>query len=116
MAKKRKPEISKEVKTLIDGFAKSLLSKVEGKVLLPSVIEYLMEKLGYLGSPEINPVVVAGKSAEKLVIGHSSKSFANDRSAKRGCRYFMVNGMPYYLINDLIEHFTQNPVETTDGK
>jgi len=112
MPKKVKPEIPKETKVLIEKFARSLSTQGDGKVLLPACIGYLLEKLGYPGSPEINPIVVAGKSAEKLVIGHSSKSFANDRSAKRGCRYFMVNGMPYYLVADLVEHFTKNPVET----
>ncbi len=115
MPKKGKSKIPKEVQALINGFTRSLSEQVEGNVLLPSVIEFLLEELGYPGSPGINPVVVAGKSAEKLVIGHSSKSFANDRSAKRGCRYFMVDGMPYYLVSDLIEHFTQNPVKTINN-
>ena len=111
MSKKGKLKIPIEAKTLIDEFATSL-SMVDSKVLLTPTIEYLIEKLGYPGSPEITPLFVAGKSAGKLVIGHSSKSFANDRSLKRGCRYFMVDGMPYYLVSDLIEHYTQNPVET----
>ena len=113
MPKKQKQKIPQEVKTLIDEFAKSL-STFDSKVPLPSAIGYLLETLGYPGSPEINPVVVAGKSAEKLIVGYSSKSFANDRSLKRGCRYFMVGSRPYYLVADLIDHFTQNPVETTN--
>lgn len=111
MSKKRKQKIPKEIEALIDEFAKSL-SSVDGKVPLPPAIEYLMDRLGYLGSPWVNPVVVAGKSAEKLIVGYSSKSFANDRSLKRGCRYFMVGSRPYYLVADLIDHFTKNPVET----
>ena len=111
MLKKKKQKIPKEVKTLIDEFAKSL-STFDSKVPLPSAIGYLLETLGYLGSSEINPIVVAGKSAGKVVLGYSSKSFANDRSLKRGCRYFMVGSRPYYLDADLIAHFTKNPVET----
>ena len=72
-----------------------------------------MIKIGYPVSPEISPLFVAGKSAPKLIVGHSAKSFANDRSLKRGCRYFMVDGMPFYSVSDLIAHYTQNPVETT---
>ena len=44
MSKKKKTEIPKEVKALIDEFAKSL-SSVNGKVPLPPAIEYLMEKI-----------------------------------------------------------------------
>ena len=67
MPKKQKQKIPQEVKTLIDEFAKSL-STFDSKVPLPSAIGYLLETLGYPGSPEINPVVVAGKSAEKLIV------------------------------------------------
>jgi|JYMV01.1.fsa_nt_gi hypothetical protein len=112
MLKKKKQKIPKEVKTLIDEFARSL-STVDGKVPLPPAIEYLIKKIGYPASPEISPLFVAGKSAPKLIVGHSAKSFANDRSLKRGCRYFMVDGMPFYSVSDLIAHYTQNPVETT---
>ena len=62
---------------------------------------------------ETQPIVVAGKNVEKIIDGYTSKTAANDRSGKRGCRYFMRNGRPYYLVQDLIDHFTQNPVETT---
>jgi len=58
MPKKQKQKIPQEVKTLIDEFAKSL-STFDSKVPLPSAIGYLLETLGYPGSPEINPVVVA---------------------------------------------------------
>lgn len=116
MPKKQKQKIPKEVETIIDKFAKSLLEEIEGKVLLPPAIQYLMEKLGYPASPEINPLFVAGKSAPKLIVGHSAKSFANDRSLKRGCRYFMVGSRPYYLVSDLVDHFTQNPVETFNNE
>jgi hypothetical protein len=114
--KKEFLEISKEVETLIHKFAHSLSEKVEGKVLLPPVIEYLMEKLGCPGNSEVNPLIIAGKDIEKVVIGYSSKTAANDRSRKVGPRYFMRGGRPYYLVQDLIEHFTQNPVETLNDE
>ena len=62
----------------------------------------------------IDPLIVAGKDIEKVVIGYSSKTAANDRSRKVGPRYFIRGGRPYYLVQDLVEHFTQNPVETFD--
>jgi hypothetical protein len=105
-------KISKEVEALIHKFARSLSEEVKGKVLIPPVIEYLMEKLGYAGNSEVNPIIVAGKDIEKITVGYSAKTAANDRSRKVGPRYFMRGGRPYYLVQDLIDHFTQNPVET----
>jgi hypothetical protein len=90
MHKKRKPEIPKEVKTIIDKFAKSLLDEVEGKVLLPSVIEYLMEKLGYSGNPEIKPLFIFTKALPQLVVGSSKKYWTNLRAAKRGPKYYLT--------------------------
>ena len=115
MPKKKKPEIPKEVKALVDEFAKSL-STVDGKVPLPPAIEYLMEKISYSGSPKINPVVVAGKDIEKLVVGYSAKTAANDRCRKVGPKFFMVGSRPYYLVKTLIDYFTQNPVETFNNE
>ena len=64
----------------------------------------------------IDPLIVAGKDIEKVVIGYSAKTAANDRSRKIGCRYFMRGGRPYYLVQDLLEHFTKNPVETSNDE
>ena len=114
--KKESLKISKEVETLIHQFAHSLSEKVEGKVLIPPAIEYLMEKLGYAGNSEVNPLIIAGKDIEKVVIGYSAKTAANDRSRKIGPPYFMRGGRPYYLVQDLIEHFTQNPMETLNDE
>jgi len=61
---------------------------------------------------EFQSLVVASKDIEKVVIGYSAKTAANDRSRKIGPRYFLRGGRPYYLVQDLVEHFTQHPVET----
>jgi hypothetical protein len=60
------------------------------------------------------PLLVASKDIEKIIVGYSAKTAANDRSRKVGPRYFIRGGRPYYLVQDLIEHFTRNPVETFD--
>jgi len=70
-------------------------------------------KIAQLPEKEIHPFVVAGKDIEKIVLGYSAKSAANDRCRKVGPKYFMVGARPYYLVSDLINHFTQNPVETS---
>ena len=61
---------------------------------------------------EVRPLIVSSKDIEKVVIGYSSKTAANDRSRKRGPKFYMVGGTPYYKISELVEFFTQNPVET----
>ena len=61
---------------------------------------------------ETQPIVVAGKNVDKIVYGYTSKTAANERSLKIGPRYFLRNGRPYYLVSDLVDHFTQDPVET----
>ena len=62
---------------------------------------------------EVRPFVVAAKDIEKIILGYSKKTAANDRCKKTGPRYFMVGSRPYYLVQILIDYFTQNPVETT---
>jgi hypothetical protein len=60
------------------------------------------------------PLMVAAKDVERIILGYSAKKSANDRSLKRGPRFFLNHGRPFYRVSDLIEYFTKNPVETTD--
>ncbi len=118
MPEKGKPKIPKEVKALIDEFAKSFLSQVDGKVLLPSVIEYLMEKLGYPGNPEIKPLFIFTKALPQLVMGSSKKYWANLRAAKRGPKYYLTGekgGTPVCKISDVENYLTSTPVETINN-
>jgi hypothetical protein len=62
----------------------------------------------------IEPLIVAGKDIEKIIVGYSAKTAANERCQKVGPPYFMRGGRPYYLVKDLVDYFTQNPVETFD--
>jgi hypothetical protein len=117
MPKKRKPEIPIEVKTLIDEFAKSL-SMVDCKALLPSVIEYLMQRLGYSGNPEIKPLFIFTKALPQLVMGTSKKYWANLRAAKRGPKYYLTGekgGTPVCKVSDIENYLTSKPVETTEN-
>ncbi len=61
---------------------------------------------------EFHPYFVASKDIEKVVVGYSKKTAANDRSRKRGPPYYMIGGTPYFLVSELIEHFTRNRFET----
>jgi hypothetical protein len=63
---------------------------------------------------EFQPLIVAGKDIEKIVIGYSAKTASNDRSRKVGPPYFIRGGRPYYLVQDLVEHFTKNFVKTSN--
>ncbi len=64
----------------------------------------------------MSPIIVAGKDIEKIVIGYSAKTAANDRSRKVGPNYFLRGGRPYYLVEDLVDHFTENPIKTFNEK
>ena len=61
---------------------------------------------------KFKPLFVKSADIGKVVIGLSSKTMANWRSAKRGPKYFLDNGQPYYRLSDLEEYFSRCPVET----
>jgi len=63
---------------------------------------------------ETTPLMVAAKDIERIILGYSAKKAANDRSLKRGPKFFLNGARPYYRVSDLIEYFTRNPVETVD--
>jgi hypothetical protein len=58
--------------------------------------------------------MVAAKEVEKIILGYSAKAAENDRPRRVG-PFFLNGARPYYLVSDLIEYFTRNPVPTTDG-
>jgi hypothetical protein len=65
---------------------------------------------------EFKPLFVKSANIGNVVIGLSSKTMCNLRSQKRGPKYYMVGGTPYYKLEDLENYFGANPVDTTDGK
>tara|TARA_B100000315_G_C14534885_1_gene567965 strand:+ start:277 stop:543 length:267 start_codon:yes stop_codon:yes gene_type:complete len=73
-------------------------------------------QMAELSDGEVLPLVVAGKDVEKVILGYSAKTAANHRCQKTGPPYFMVGARPYYLVKDLVEHFTKNPVKTFFGR
>jgi|ETNmetMinimDraft_12_1059888.scaffolds.fasta_scaffold72412_2 hypothetical protein len=60
----------------------------------------------------VSPLFVAAKDVERIIIGFNKKTAANWRSMKKGPRYHMVSGTPYYKVSDLVDYFGKNPVET----
>ena len=65
---------------------------------------------------EFKPLFVKSADIGKVVIGLSSKTMCNLRSEKRGPKFYLVGGTPYYKLEDLENYFGANPVETTDGR
>jgi hypothetical protein len=61
---------------------------------------------------KFKPLFVKSADIGKVVIGLSSKTMSNWRSAKRGPQFFLDNGQPYYRLSDLEEYFSRCPVET----
>jgi len=60
----------------------------------------------------VSPLFVAAKDVERIIIGFNKKTAANWRSMKKGPRYYMDNGTPYYKVSDLVDYFGRNPVIT----
>jgi len=63
---------------------------------------------------EFQPLYVAARAIDKVIIGISPKTWANWRSQKSGPRYYKVNGAVYYKISDLEEYFGRQPILTVD--
>jgi hypothetical protein len=64
----------------------------------------------------IRPLFVASKDIEKVIVGFNKKTAANLRCQKKGPRFYMVGGTPYYKVSDLEEYFGKNPVETFNSE
>jgi hypothetical protein len=62
------------------------------------------------------PLFVASKDVEKVILGFSPKTAANLRSQKKGPPYSMVGGTPYYKLDDLVDYFGGNRVETFNSE
>ena len=79
----------------------------------PEILEKIKKFLAeYCEKNGIPPIAVAANMMEKIHYGRSNKTFANDRSLKKGIKYYLVDGKPVYLFSDIIEHYTRNPVQT----
>ena len=63
---------------------------------------------------DFQPLFVAARAIEKVIIGISQKTWANWRYLKIGPRYYKANKRVYYKISDLEEYFSRNPIETID--
>lgn len=72
-----------------------------------------MKKIHVLEFPkgEFQPLYVAARSIEKVIIGISCQTRANWRSLKIGPRYYKVNGSVYYKISELDEYYGKHPVQ-----
>ncbi len=63
---------------------------------------------------EFQPLYVAARHIEKVIIGIAGQTWANWRCLKIGPRYYKVNGAVYYKISELEEYFGRNPIQTID--
>ena len=63
---------------------------------------------------EFQPLYVAARYIDKVIIGIARQTWANWRYLKIGPRYYKVNGAVYYKISELEEYFGRHPVQTFD--
>ena len=75
-----------------------------------------VEKIHVIEIPmgQFQPLYVAARAIENVIIGISQKTWANWRYLKIGPRYYKANKRIYYKISDLEEYFGKNPILTTD--
>ena len=60
-----------------------------------------------------NPVLVRANKVGEVVIGWNPKTAANWRSNKIGPPYYQDDsGSVFYKVDEVIEFFTRNPVQT----
>jgi len=63
---------------------------------------------------EFQPLFVAARAIDKVIIGISRQTWANWRYLKIGPRYYKTNNIVYYKISELEEYFGRHPVQTVD--
>ncbi|GEM_PF-1335904 len=70
------------------------------------------DSITVLEMPDVKPIGVFSNALDKVLIGKSNKTFANEASEGRGPRYSMVNGRRFYLWSDLEAYVKAHPVQT----
>ena len=65
--------------------------------------------------PDPRPIMVTRQELPKLFPGMTARTWANLAHLKQGPRYFRIGKFAWYVVADVIEYLTQNPVQTTNG-
>ncbi len=63
--------------------------------------------------PDPRPVMVTRQELPKLFPGMTARTWANLAHLKQGPKYHRRGKLTWYVVDDVIEYLTQNPIHTT---
>jgi len=61
------------------------------------------------------PIMVTRQELPKLFPGMTARAWANLAHLKQGPKFCRRGKLTWYVVDDVIEYLTQNPVQTTNG-
>jgi len=65
--------------------------------------------------PDPRPVMVTRQELPKLFPGMTARTWANLAYLKQGPKFYRRKKLTWYVVDDVIEYLTQNPIQTTSG-
>jgi len=66
--------------------------------------------------PDPRPIMVTRQELPKLFLGMTARTWANMAHEKKGPKFYRIGKLTWYMVTDVIEYLTQNPVQTTNGE
>ena len=63
--------------------------------------------------PDPRPIMVTRQELPKLFPGMTARTWANLAHEKKGPRFYRIGKLAWYVVDDVIEYLTQNPIHTT---
>ena len=66
--------------------------------------------------PDPRPVMVTRQELPKLFPGMTARTWANMAHEKKGPKFYRISKLTWYLVDDVLEYLTQNPIQTSNGE
>ena len=65
--------------------------------------------------PDPRPIMVTRQELPKLFPGLTARTWANMAHEKKGPKFYRIGKLTWYVVDEVFEYLTQNPVQTTNG-
>ena len=75
----------------------------------------LQERQGIEDLPNVRPVMVTRQQLPKYFPGMAVRTWANMAHLKEGPRVYRKGKLAWYVVDEVVNYLTQNPIETTGG-
>jgi hypothetical protein len=79
------------------------------KSTIPSKADFLKN------IPDPRPFMVTRQELPKLFPGMTARTWANLAHLKQGPKFYRKGKLAWYVVDDVIEYLTQNPIQTSNG-